>query len=252
MPMRRPGPLIGVLGGMGPLATADFMRQMAELTSASCDQDHYRSLVYSNPRIPDRSQAILGEGPSPLPELLEGVMTLARNGADIIAIPCNSAHHWLDELVAATRVPIISICDAVLRDLILRGIRTGAIGILGTRGTIRSGIYQERLRLSGFASVEPTDAELSKWVEPTIRAVKAGEIDVARSHLRRAIEALETRGAEAIVLGCTELPIAVDRSLSETSTPLIDSTRSLAAACIAWAMDAARPETRNAVELLAS
>src|ERR1700736_2033672 len=127
---------------MGPLATADFMKQLVRLTFASCDQDHYRSLVVSNPRLPDRSQAILGYGASPLPGLLEGVALLERNGADVIVIPCNSPHYSLRELEAAPRVPILSIFEAVCPGIgrLTRG--SGAIGVLGTPGVIKSGIYQ--------------------------------------------------------------------------------------------------------------
>ena len=133
------GPLVGVLGGMGPLATADFMEQLTRLTPALSDQDHYRTLVFSNPRVPDRSQAILGRGASPLPDMLEGIALLERNGVDVIVIPCNTAHYWLSELEAATHIPILSIFEAVRRDLAHLGIISGAVGILGTHGTIKSG-----------------------------------------------------------------------------------------------------------------
>jgi aspartate racemase len=228
------GPLIGVLGGMGPLATADFMKQLARLTLASCDQDHFRSLVVSNPRLPDRSQAILGCGPSPLPGLLDGVALLERNGVDVIVIPCNSAHYWLGELEAATRIPILSIFEAVRLDLARLQIR-GAVGVLGTPGTIKSGIYQRHLAAAGFATVEPDDETLATYVEPAIRAVKSGQIEAATRLAYRAIEQLEVLGAAAIVLGCTELPIAVNRARTETGAPVIDSTTALAGACIDWA-----------------
>lgn len=233
--MRGLGPLIGVLGGMGPLATADFLKQLAQLTVANCDQDHYRSLVYSNPRLPDRSQAILGDGPSPAPGLLEGLALLERNGVDVIVIPCNTAHYWLSELEAATRVPILSIFEAVRRELDRLQISSGAIGVLGTPGTIKSGIYQRDLAAAGFETIEPCDEELSAFVEPCIRAVKAGQIDAAARLASRAVDHLEGRRAAAIVLGCTELPIAVRQAASAGRAPIIDSTAALATACVDWA-----------------
>jgi aspartate racemase len=248
--MRGLGPLIGVLGGMGPLATADFMKLLAQQTDAACDQDHFRALLYSNPRVPDRSQAILGLGPSPLPELLEGVALLERNGVDVIAIPCNTAHYWLREIEAATRVPVLDIFDAVRRALAQLEIRSGAIGILGTPGTIKSGIYQRHLRAAGFETAEPDDETLSAVVEPCIRAIKAGQIDIATPLARDAVADLERRGVAAIVLGCTELPIAVDAAVSPGGAPIIDSTSSLAAACIAWAASRSTLDTnQNRVEL---
>ncbi len=251
--MKGLGPLIGVLGGMGPLATADFMKQLARLTLASCDQDHFRSLVVSNPRLPDRSQAILGHGPSPLPGLLEGVALLERNGVDVIVIPCNSAHYWLGELEAATRVPILSIFEAVRLDLARLQMSSGAVGVLGTPGTIKSGIYQRHLAAAGFATVEPDDETLATYVEPAIRAVKSGKVEAATRLAYRAIEQLESQGAAAIVLGCTELPIAVNRASTETGAPVIDSTTSLAGACIDWASTRAAshfmPQTAGAAAL---
>jgi aspartate racemase len=242
------GPLIGVLGGMGPLATADFLKQLTRLTIAARDQDHYRTLTISNPRVPDRSQAILGHGPSPLPGLLDGIGLLERNGVDLIVIPCNTAHYWLDSLAAATRVPILSIFDAVGRDLERLGVKSGAIGILGTPGTVKSGIYQRRLAAAGYSTLEPDEQALSSDVEPAIRAVKAGDIEAGTRFAHRAVEALEAKGAIAIVLGCTELPLAVSQARSAGAL-IIDSTASLARASIAWAAarEAATPPALAAV-----
>jgi len=208
---------------------------LTRLTIASRDQDHYRTLTVSNPRVPDRSEAILGHGPSPLPGLLEGIALLERNGADVIVIPCNTAHYWLDELEAATRVPILSIFDAVGRDLERFGVKSGAIGILGTPGTVKSGIYQRHLAAVGYSTLEPTEQELANDVEPAIRAVKAGDIEAGTRFAVRAVDALEAKGAIAIVLGCTELPLAVSEIRSAAGAPIIDSTASLARASIEWA-----------------
>src|SRR5260370_37116648 len=103
------GPLVGVLGGMGPLATAHFLQDLTELAQGARDQDHVRSLVYCNSKILDRSDAILQRGASPLPELLASVALLERNGVDVIVIPCNTAHYWLPQSRAATRVPVLAI-----------------------------------------------------------------------------------------------------------------------------------------------
>jgi aspartate racemase len=226
---------------MGPLATADFMRQLARLTAASCDQDHFRSVVVSNPRLPDRSQAILGRGPSPLPGLLEGVALLERNGVDVIVIPCNSAHYWLSELEASTSIPILGIFEAVRLNLARLQVHSGAIGLLGTPGTIKSGIYQRHLAAAGFVTIEPDDETLATHVEPAIRAVKSGQIEAATRLADRAVAQLEARGAAAIVLGCTELPIAVNRTHTESGAPVVDSTTSLAWACVDWASSRAAP-----------
>lgn len=233
--MQSAGPLIGVLGGMGPLATAAFMTQMVSLTQAACDQDHCRSLVYSNPHIPDRSQAILSDGPSPLPGLLDGIAILGRCGADVIAIPCNTAHYWLRELASATDIPIISIVEAVAQELRRQGLTSGRVGVLGTLGLLQSGVYQSGLAALGFDAVVLSQVESARLVEPAIRAVKAGQIGGAEASIRLAIDAIRTQGVVAVVLGCTELPLAATVSTEAGTIPVIDSTKALAAACVAWA-----------------
>jgi aspartate racemase len=242
--MQGTGPLIGILGGMGPLATAQFMAQVALLADARSDQQHCRSLVYSNPLLPDRSDAILNRGPSPLGGLLDGLALLDGCGADVIVMPCNTAHYWLSDLVSATPTPILSIVDAVTAALRDSGLRSGRVGLLGTEGLLRSGLYQGSLSAVGFAVVEPTRAELAELVEPAIRAIKAGDIDGASRPIARAIAALEERDVAAIVLGCTELPLAVTGRSSARGTPLVDSTRALALACLAWSSSFAPPAHR--------
>jgi aspartate racemase len=233
--MRQPKPLIGILGGMGPLATADFLTQFVRLTSAGRDQDHHRVAVYMDPTLPDRSASILGQGPSPLAGLTAGIAMLDRCEVDLIAIPCNTAHFWLSELQAITQTPIFSIVDAVLDDLRQQGLNAGRIGILGTLGTVKSGIYERGFAGTGFEAVFLEENETVLLLDPVVRAVKAGRIDQARPLLDYAIETLETRCVVAIVLGCTELPLATTSPISRRGTCLIDSTRALAAACVAWA-----------------
>ncbi len=113
--MSAPPRILGVLGGMGPLATVDFLQKLIEETPASRDQDHIPVIAYSVPQIPDRPLAILGKGESPLPHMLEGIHTLKRAGAQAIAIACNTAHYWYDDLVLQGGLPILHIADAACR-----------------------------------------------------------------------------------------------------------------------------------------
>jgi aspartate racemase len=232
--MTASGPLLGILGGMGPLASADFLAQLVKLADAARDQDHCRTVTYSNPRIPDRSDGLLNRGPSPLPGMLDGIALLERCGADAIAIPCNTAHYWLPALAASARVPILSIVDAVVDECRQRRITTGRIGILGTSGMIRSGIYQTGLTRLGYDVLVPDDREMDQLVEPAIRFIKAGDLETPISVLATAVNSLENRGVDAVVLGCTELPLALTAPASLRGTPFIDSTRSLARACLTW------------------
>ncbi|MBV8474156.1 MAG: aspartate/glutamate racemase family protein [Hyphomicrobiales bacterium] len=245
--MDEQGPLIGVLGGLGPLATADFLKQLVQLTPATRDQDHFRSLVFSNPHVHDRSHAILGQGLSPLPQLLAGVGVLERNRVDVIAIPCNSSHYWLDELRAATPIPFLSILAAVRGELERRGV-SGAVGLMATSGTVKSGIYQRHLAQAGFDTVEPDDEEQRGLVEASIRAVKAGRVEEGAQLARSAVARLEARGARAIVLGCTELPIIVPEAATAVGSPIVNSTAALAAECVAWATGKAALTSRCVAE----
>src|ERR671937_468722 len=166
-----PAYLLGVLGGMGPLATVDFLRKLIEETPASRDADHVPVVVYSVPQIPDRPAAIIGDGPSPLPEMAAGVRVLARAGASCIAIPCNTAHYWFDELAREAGAPILHIADAACDALARRG-GSPTVGVIGTRGTIAAGFYQERLTARGLQVVLSSDSDLTDFVLPAIAAVK--------------------------------------------------------------------------------
>lgn len=227
--------LLGVLGGMGPLATADFMRKLTELTPATRDQDHVPVLVYSNPQVPDRSTAIMGKGESPLPALLDGIARLRDAGAKAIAIPCNTAHYWYDEMVAASRVPILHIVGSVCEALRRKGITGGTVGVMGTAGTLHTGIYQGYLQRSGYACVLPSETEMAELVMPGIVSVKAGDVPAAKRVLSDAARRLAERGAQMVVLGCTEIPLALADASPEAAARYVDSTAALAQACLAWA-----------------
>ena len=150
---------IGVLGGMGPLATVDFMRKVIDLTPARRDQEHLPLIVYSVPQVPGRSACILEGAASPLPAMLRGIRTLAQAGAECIAIPCNTAHHWYDELARESRCPVLHIVDAACAamerggvGLLERRLEEAAPGLRLAHGrsTLSSAISS--LRVSGAAS----------------------------------------------------------------------------------------------------
>ncbi|MGN6230855.1 MAG: aspartate/glutamate racemase family protein [Trinickia sp.] len=226
--------LIGILGGMGPLATVDFMERVIELTSSAGavrDQQHLPLLVVHLPHIPDRSAAMLGDGESPLPALLHGIDILNRNEVELVVIPCNSAHHWYDELHAKSRAPIIHIAEASVEAL-PPGARR--VAVLATGGTLHSGLYQRILAARGFEPVEP-DAATQRHVDACINDVKAGKIGASTEHLARALDWLARQGAQVAVLGCTELPLAAQQ-MGAPPIPTIDSTLELARATVSYAL----------------
>jgi aspartate racemase len=156
LPAKQEVAMLGVLGGMGPMATVDFLGKVVQNTPAACDQDHIQMVVCSAANIPDRSAAILGEGADPFPAIRDALRRLEAAGATCIAIPCNTAHHWHAALQAETSVPILHIVDAVADTLVGQGREGGCIGVLATDGTVRAGIYPKRLAQRGFSCRCPT------------------------------------------------------------------------------------------------
>jgi len=163
-------PVIGVLGGMGPAATVDFMAKLIRLTPAAREQDHLPVVVVSDPRVPDRVAPILkGEGPSPLPALREGIRRLERAGAACVAIPCHTAHAWYDQLAAATELPILHIVDAALAELERLRLPKGPLGLLATQATLEAGLYQGRLAAAGHPAVLASPEVMAASVLPATR-----------------------------------------------------------------------------------
>jgi aspartate racemase len=227
--------LLGVLGGMGPMAGAVFMERLTAMTHVQNDQQHIPAVLWSDPRVPDRTQAKLHGGENPLPWLLNGIRHLEQAGANAIAIPCNSAHMWYGQMAGATRLPILHIVKATVDDLQNRGVRQGKIGVMGTDGTLKTAMYQQELESRGFTCVVPTEEEIVNYCTPAISLVKANQIAEAYNPAIECIQKLKQRGALAVVLGCTELPLAVPhKHRPELGLEVADSIDGLAAAAIRW------------------
>jgi aspartate racemase len=225
---------LGVLGGMGPLASAEFMRRLTLLTPATRDQDHIPAILWSDPRIPDRTTARLAGGEDPLPALTHGLRGLEAAGAGAVAIPCNTAHGWFEGMQAATSLPILHIVDAAADELIRLDVQGGPIGLMATAGTLAMGLYQDRLAARGFTCLVPTDAEMETLVTPAIAQVKANEVTAAYAPLAEAASRLIARGARAVVLGCTEIPLGIAAGPA-LPFPVCDTLDALARASIRWA-----------------
>jgi aspartate racemase len=223
--------LLGILGGMGPLAGAAFATRLVALTPAERDQDHVPALLCNDPRVPDRSSARLGQGEDPLEAMLAGLRLLERAGARLIAIPCNTAHLWYEQMAERTRVPLLHIVDAVCDDLQRLGAE-GPVGLMGTPATLKLGLYQEPLRARGHEVLVPDGAGLAQCVE-AIAAVKGNRPEAAFAPAAACIRGLIARGARSVVLGCTELPLAVPHERrGEFDAVLTDSIDALARAAL--------------------
>jgi aspartate racemase len=228
---------LGVLGGMGPLATTDFMIKLLNATPARWDQEHVPAIIRSVPQIPDRSAFILGTGPSPLEHLAAGVQQLVRSGAARIAIPCNTAHFWHEELSRLSPVPIFHIVESVADHLQDRTPRA-ALGLLATEGTYRAGIYQRRLSERGHDVILPQPERIARLITPGIHAVKAGNLSAGLTLLADAADGLFDRGAERVIMACTEIPVVLTPETYPRYRDLVDATSALARSCAAWWADA--------------
>lgn len=230
--------MLGVLGGMGPLASAEFMRRLTLLTPAARDQDHIPSVLWSDPRVPDRTAARIAGGEDPLPALLRGIRGLEAAGAGAIAIPCNTAHGWFDAMQDATRLPILHIVDAAAEELARLGVTAGPVGVMGTAGTLAMRLYQQRLEARGYACLVPEPSEMETLVTPAIAQVKANAVAAAYTPLAEAATRLAARGAQAVVLGCTEIPLGIAAGPA-LPFPVCDTLDALARAAIGWSREKA-------------
>lgn len=223
--------LIGVLGGMGPAATVDFLGKIVAATPAEVDQDHVPVVAYSVPQIPNRVEAVARGDDAPFEPMLAGIRTLERAGAEAIAIACNTAHVWHGRLAAETPIPILHIADAVAAELRAGG-PIERLGIAATRATIAARIYHDRLAAAVPQLIEPDDAT-QQLIDRAISAVKAAESnETARLAAEDVARRLADRGADRILLGCTELPVALARS--RWLAHCVDATDALARACVAF------------------
>lgn len=221
---------IGILGGMGPMATADLYQKIVTFTDAAEDSSHIRVYIDSNSSIPDRTAAILGGGKDPVPAMADSLRKLEACGADCVIMPCNTAHYFLPRLKVLTDVPFLSMIDAAAKACRRRfpG-RTAAI--LATAGTLSAGLYQEALSAENEPFLVPDDTEQKALMEVIYQGVKAGAPpEKYRKTFLSVIEQLSARGADCFLLACTELPLAFQAL--DLTLPHVDPTEELAKAAI--------------------
>jgi len=231
--------VIGILGGMGPEATVDCFDKIIKNTPASKDQDHIRIVIDSNPKVPDRTAAITGGGESPVPVMVAGCRALARAGADFIIIPCVSAHVFLSEIQPQIELPVLSIFDAVAEAVKRDHPTIKTVGLLGTTGTVRGGLFQKRLGQDAIKTLVCEDGMQSR-VMNAIYDIKNAHAPRTRSEITAdliaAAESLIARkpeGAQGIVAGCTEIPLALKQE--HLPIPYFDAVTILARAAIMMA-----------------
>lgn len=225
--------VIGILGGMGPEATLDCFRKILRYTPASRDQEHLHIIIDSNPKVPDRTAAILGDGPTPVPALVEGAEALKRAGADFLIIPCVSAHFFLDELLQRIHIPVLSIFDAVAEAVAEEHPEIRRLGLMATTGTIQGGSFQRRLREAGMEILVCDQAHQRRVMEAIYDLKKSPPgrpYEAIRADLLAAAEDLIQAGAQGIVAGCTEIPLVLRPE--DLTVPYFDALAVLAKAAV--------------------
>lgn len=231
VPAEPSGRVVGILGGMGPAATADFYAKLVRATPALTDQEHLRTLIWSDPTIPDRTSALLYGGVDPTPLLLAGALLLRSGGASVIAVPCNTAHAFIPRIADEVGVPFVHMVEETVLSIRRRHPDATHIGLLATTGTQASLLYDKALRRHGLEPVTPSAETQEARVMAGIARVKAGVVDaVTRELIAGAAGELVAAGAELVIAGCTELPIALEGV--QLPVELVDPTEVLAEAVV--------------------
>jgi aspartate racemase len=230
---------IGVVGGVGPAATVDFMNKVVCSTAARRDQDHIKVVVEQNPQIPDRTEHLIGEGPDPTVALYSTCKKLEASDADLIAIPCNTAHAFVERIQPYLSIPIVNMLYETVQHIRKHHGDCRNVGLLATSGTLMSRVYHEAIEAAGLNPLVPDEEHQRKVMNAIYgdKGVKAGYTEgECRQDLLQALEHLVRNGADVVILGCTELPLVLAQSVSfpvaGRSVVVLDPTEILAKKCV--------------------
>ncbi len=221
--------VIGIIGGMGPMATADLFTKIIENTAASTDQEHLHVLIDNNTDIPDRTACILSGSDAPLGPMVESARRLVDQGADLLIIPCNTAHYFHSGVQAAVEVPVLNMPEISARYCADHGFT--AVALLSTAGTVRAGVYEPYFEKTGVRLLHPTRVGIDNLMYLIYDEIKAGRTPHPE-RLYPELVGLEEQGAQAFLLACTELPLVFHDG---GRVPFIDPTLLLARAAVAAA-----------------
>lgn len=218
---------VGVIGGVGPMATVYYMQRVIEMTKAGCDQEHINMLVFNDCDIPDRTAFITEKSPdNPLPVMVEDAKRLEAAGCEFVVIPCNTAHYFYDELEQAVEIPVVNIVEETIRYAKARVQDLACVGIMATTGTIVTGTYQKYAERAGLSFAVPDEDEQDLLMQIIYDGVKAGK-PVPRADFDRVANHLRAKGAQCLILGCTELSV-LKRDLPINDPDVLDSIDVLA------------------------
>lgn len=211
----------GILGGMGPEATILFYKHILDLSDVRLDQEHLETVIAILPHIPDRTAAILSDGEDPSPYILDGIKLLAQAGAEFAVITCNTAHHFLSKIQERLPIPVLNMIQLVATEIKNNGLTR--VGLLATDGTIKTKLYDRYLSEMNIEIIKPnrTYQKLVMKIIYGTKGIKAGYVGEAnRQMLLTCINNLLGQGAQAVILGCTELPLVLKKE--DTFLQIID------------------------------
>lgn len=218
--------VIGILGGMGPEATVDLFKKIIKATPAEKDQEHLRIIIVNDPQVPERTDAILYGGTSPVPKLKEDLTILKQAGAEFAVMPCNTAHYFIKELRAAKILPVIDMIDETINFIREKYPSVRRMGLLATDGTIQSQIYHHRAESKGLEIINPGTEDQNTMRFAIFNYIKKGKLEPARPLLLKIVSTLVEMGAELVIAGCTEIPLVLFEG--DIDVPLVDPTWVLA------------------------
>jgi aspartate racemase len=226
--------VIGILGGMGPESTAELFSRIIKATPAKKDQDHIRVIIDNNPKIPDRTEAIVSNGHSPLPELVKTAMGLERAGADFIVIPCSTAHYYYEDLKESIGIPILNMIELTAHAMNKKLPKVRKVGIIATDGTAKTKLYDKALERVGVEVIYPSVDLQNRVMEAIYDDIKAGHIKAGRKIIVNVARHLAQNGADAIVSGCTEASLVLKNV--DLPVPVIDPLQILSEVAVATAL----------------
>jgi aspartate racemase len=218
--------IIGILGGMGPEATADLFSRIVRAAPVEKDQDHPRTIIYSNSKVPDRTPAVLGDGPDPVPEMAKAGKALETAGADFLIVPCNTAHHFIGELKERVGIPILHMIEMTAKKVghDLHDVKRA--GLIATDGTLKSGLYHRSFSEQDIAIMNPSDDHQRASMNAIYKHIKTGDLKGGREIVLEVASGLIDGGAQAVICGCTEISLVLKDG--DIPVPVIDPLQILA------------------------
>jgi aspartate racemase len=217
---------IGILGGMGSEATADLFYRIVKATPVERDQDHPRTIIYNNSKVPDRTPAIVGEGESPIPEMLMAARSLEGAGADFLIIPCNTAHFFIEELRSELGIPVLHMIEMSARHTAREYPDARAVGLIATDGSLRSGIYERFFGEAGIDVLVPIAEFQCRAMDAIYEHIKKGDLGTGRKISLDVALDLVGRGADLVICGCTEISLVLKDG--DLEVPVVDPLQLLA------------------------